>query len=137
MRDVPLQVSPTIQVPDAAMEWRFSRSSGPGGQGVNTTDSRAELVVDLAAALPERLLARARERLGADTVAVSASEHRSQLQNRQAAAERMAALLREAIAPPPKPRRATKPSRAAKERRLEAKKQRSDVKRTRRTPPTD
>jgi ribosome-associated protein len=130
---VPLQVSPSLVVPDGELSWRFSRSSGPGGQGVNTTDSRVELTVDLARVLPAHLLARATERLGSATVTVAASEHRSQLQNREAAGERMAALIRDAVKPPPAPRRATKPSRASKERRLQVKKQRSDLKRSRRS----
>jgi ribosome-associated protein len=134
---VPLRIGPSLEVPDAELTWRFSRSSGPGGQGVNTTDSRAELSVDLARVLPPDLLARASERLGSTAVTVTASEHRSQLQNREAAMERMTALLRDAVAPPPPPRRATKPSRASKERRLEAKRQRSEVKRARRARPDD
>jgi ribosome-associated protein len=129
---VPLQVNPSLSVPDAELTWRFSRSSGPGGQSVNTTDSRVELTVDLARVLPAPLLARALERLGSPTVTVTASEHRSQLQNRSAAAERMAELIRKAVAPPPPSRRATKPSRGSKERRLEVKRQRSDLKRSRR-----
>ena len=134
---MPLQVTPSLVVADAELSWRFSRSSGPGGQGVNTTDSRVELTVDLARVLPEHLLARATSRLGTAAVTVTASEHRSQLQNRDAAAQRMAALIREAIAPPPAPRRPTKPSRASKERRLEVKRQRSDLKRGRRSRPQD
>jgi ribosome-associated protein len=134
---VPLQVTPSLVVPDAELTWRFSRSSGPGGQGVNTTDSRVELVVDLTRVLPEHLLARATERLGTTTVSVVASEHRSQLQNREAAAERMARLLRTAIAPPPAPRRATRPTKGSKERRLEVKRQRSTLKRNRRRRPDD
>ncbi|HUR13691.1 MAG TPA: alternative ribosome rescue aminoacyl-tRNA hydrolase ArfB [Mycobacteriales bacterium] len=134
---MPLQVTPTLVIPDAELGWRFSRSSGPGGQGVNTTDSRVELTVDLTRVLPVHLLARAQERLGSTTVTVAASEHRSQLQNREAAAERMTALLRTAVAPPPAPRRATTPSRGSKERRLEVKRQRSDLKRSRRSRPHD
>ena len=137
MQNVPLQVAPSLVVPDAELTWRFSRSSGPGGQGVNTTDSRVELTVDLERVLPEHLLARALSRLGSATVTVTASEHRGQLQNRQAAAERMAALIRAAIAPPQAPRRPTKPTRASKERRLDVKRQRSDLKRSRRTRPHD
>jgi ribosome-associated protein len=125
-------VTPALVVPDAELNWRFSRSSGPGGQGVNTTDSRVELSVDLARVLPPVLLERAVARLGTAVVTVTASEHRSQLQNREAASARMTELLRTAVAPPPPPRRATKPSRASKERRLEVKRQRSDLKRTRR-----
>ena len=130
---MPLQVTPSLVVPDAELSWRFSRSSGPGGQGVNTPDSRVELTVDLERVLPPHLLARATERLGTTTVTVAASEHRSQLQNREAAGERMAVLIRDAVKPPPAPRRATKPSRASKERRLTVKKQRSDLKRGRRS----
>jgi ribosome-associated protein len=122
---------PGLVVPEAELSWRFSRSSGPGGQSVNTTDSRAELTVDLARVLPERLLARAVERLGATTITTQSSEQRSQLQNREVAAERMAQQIRAAVAAPPAPRRATKPSRGSKERRLQVKRQRSDLKRSR------
>ena len=137
MPTVPLRIGPTLEIPDAELGWRFSRSSGPGGQGVNTTDSRVELIVDLERVLPPDLLARALERLGSPTVTVTASEQRSQLQNREAALERMTALLREAVAPPPPPRRPTRPSRASKERRLEEKRQRSQTKRDRRARPED
>ncbi len=117
--------------------WRFSRSSGPGGQHVNTSDSRVELRFDLAAteALPpvwkERALERLAGRLVDGVVAVRASEHRSQWRNREAAAVRLASLLAEATAPPPKPRRPTRIPRGINERRLREKKQRSDVKRGR------
>ena len=130
---MPLQVLPGLVVPDAELSWRFSRSSGPGGQSVNTSDSRAELTVDLARVLPERLLERAAAR-GATVLTTSSSEQRSQLQNRAVAAERMAELIRAAIAPPPQPRRATKPSKASKQRRLDVKRQRSDLKRLRQRP---
>jgi ribosome-associated protein len=133
----PLQVSARVTIPEAELSWRFSRSSGPGGQGVNTTDSRAELSLDLArtSALDEHLRARAVQRLAGRLVdgvlTVAASEHRSQLQNREAAEQRLAQVLREALAPPPPPRRATRPSRGAKERRLDLKRQRSQLKRGR------
>ncbi|SDJ80586.1 alternative ribosome rescue aminoacyl-tRNA hydrolase ArfB [Nonomuraea jiangxiensis] len=132
----PLVVNDSVVIPDAELVWRFSRSSGPGGQGVNTTDSRVELVFDVAAttALPPELKARALDRLGVTTITIAASEHRSQLRNREAAADRLAQRVREAIAPPPKHRRKTKPSRGAVERRIAAKKQRSDLKRLRREP---
>lgn len=131
-------IRPGLVIPDAELNWRFSRSSGPGGQGVNTTDSRAELSFDVArsAVLPERLRTRAVDRLGDRLVdgvlTVTASEHRAQLRNREAAQARMAALLADAIAPPPPPRRATKPSRGAKERRLAEKKRRGQIKQLRR-----
>lgn len=117
---------------------RFSRSSGPGGQGVNTTDSRVELAVDLAgsASLPghlrDRVLTRLAGRLVDGVLTVSASEHRAQLANRRAARERLVAQLRDAAAAPPAPRRATRPTRGSQRRRLEAKKQRGQVKRGRR-----
>ena len=128
---MPLQVLPGLVVPDGELNWRFSRSSGPGGQSVNTSDSRAELTVDLSRVLPEHLLARAAER-GPTVLTTQSSDQRSQLQNRAVAGERMVELIRAAIAPPPAPRRATKPSRASKERRLEVKRQRSQLKRSRR-----
>ncbi|GHJ56126.1 alternative ribosome rescue aminoacyl-tRNA hydrolase ArfB [Micromonospora chersina] len=133
-----LRVTDRLVLPEAELRERFSRSSGPGGQGVNTTDSRVELSFDLAGSpsVPEPLRARALDRLAGRLVdgvlTVAASEHRAQLANREAARERMAALLREAVAPPPKPRRPTRPSRAAKERRLAEKKRQSQRKRDRR-----
>jgi ribosome-associated protein len=133
-----LRVTDRWSVPAAELRERFSRSSGPGGQGVNTTDSRVELSFDLAGSpsLPESLRTRALERLAGRLVdgvlTIAASEHRAQLANREAARERLAALLREAVAPPPPPRRPTRPSRAAKERRLAEKKRRSQRKRDRR-----
>jgi ribosome-associated protein len=132
-----LRVNSWLVIPAAELHERFSRSSGPGGQSVNTADSRVELSFDLerSAELPERAKARALERLAGRLVGgvltVAASEHRSQLANRQAARARMAALLRGAIAPPQRPRVPTKPSRAANERRLAAKRNRAAVKRTR------
>jgi len=133
----PLRVSPRCTLPEAELSWRFSRSSGPGGQSVNTSDSRAELSFDVARSpsLPEPLRSRALERLAGrlvdGVVTVTASEQRSQLQNREAAEQRLAQLLREALAPPPPPRRATRPTKGSKERRLEGKRQRSEVKKGR------
>ena len=136
-----LQITASVAVPRSELAWRFSRSSGPGGQGVNTADSRAELRFDLAAttAIPEHLKARALDRLAArlvdGVVVITASEHRSQLQNRKAAEARLVALLAEAMAPPAKARRATRPSRGAVQRRLDAKRRRSQTKHLRRDPP--
>ena len=133
-----LPVNARVTIPGDELTERFSRSSGPGGQGVNTTDSRVELVWDLGAStLPAELLDKLRRRLGSrlagNTLAVTASERRSQLRNREAARERLAGLLARALEPPPPPRRATRPSRGATERRLESKKRRSATKRTRRS----
>ncbi|MBS2962919.1 aminoacyl-tRNA hydrolase [Actinocrinis puniceicyclus] len=137
----PLRVTRALVIPAHELEWRFSRASGPGGQGVNTADSRAQLSFDLAAsaALPPELkaraLARLAPRLAQGRLTIDAAQFRSQLRNRQAARERLAALLAEAIAPPPRQRRATKPSKGAVARRLEDKTRRSQVKRLRRLPP--
>ena len=134
-----LPVTGSLVVPAAALSWRFSRSSGPGGQGVNTADSRVELSVAVLElpGLSETQLQRLTERLGTRLVdgvlTLAASEHRQQLRNRQAARERLAAVLRAALAPPPRARRRTKPTRGSQERRIEAKKQRGQLKKQRRT----
>ncbi len=103
---------------------------GPGGQSVNTTDSRVELEYDVSASavLTSTQRARALRRWPDGRVSIAASEHRSQHRNRVAARERLAELLREALAPPPPPRRATRPTRGSKERRLRAKKERAQTK---------
>jgi ribosome-associated protein len=133
-----LRVNHRLVIPDSELTERFSRSSGPGGQSVNTADTRVELSFDVgrSPSLPEpareRALARLDSRLTDGVLTVTASEQRSQLMNRQAARARLAALLREAVAPPPRPRVPTKPSRAARERRLQDKRRRAETKRNRR-----
>jgi len=133
-----LVVTPSLVIAASELAERFSRSSGPGGQGVNTADSRVELSLDVqrSPSVPEalraRLLARLRSRLVDGVLTIAASEYRSQLANRRAARERMANLLRQAIAPPPPPRRPTRPGRGAIERRLAAKRRRAQTKLTRR-----
>lgn len=128
----------SLVIPAGELRERFSRSSGPGGQGVNTADSRVELSFDVAGSpsVPEWLRPRLVQRLSARLVdgvlTIVASEHRAQLANRAAARERLVELLRVAAAPPPPPRRPTKPSRAARERRLAEKRRRSRTKRDRR-----
>ncbi len=123
-----------LTIPAAELVERFSRSSGPGGQGVNTTDSRVELRFDVgrSSALTElqrhRVLAQLAPRLVDGVLSIAASEHRSQLQNRIAARARLTHYLREALAPPAPPRRATRPSRGARQRRLDVKKQRGQIK---------
>ena len=135
-----LRVTPGLTIAESELTWRFSRSSGPGGQGVNTTDSRVELVWDAAGSASltphqrERILQQLAGRLVGGVLTVTASEHRAQARNREAARERLAGLVADAVRPPAAPRRATKPTRGAKERRLTAKKQRTDVKRLRRRP---
>ncbi|MDN5894205.1 MAG: aminoacyl-tRNA hydrolase [Nocardioides sp.] len=123
-----------LVVPAGELVERFSRSPGPGGQSVNTADSRVELEYDVATSptLTDSQRSRALRNLGRRLVdgvlVVTASEHRSQFRNRAAARDRMAELLREALAPPPPPRRATKPTKGSQRRRLEAKRQRSITK---------
>jgi ribosome-associated protein len=132
-----LVVTDGLIIPDAELSERFSRSSGPGGQGVNTADSRVELSFDVAASpsVPEhlraRMLSRLAPRLVDGVLTIAASEHRAQLANRRAARERLAAALRDAAAPPPQPRRATRPTRGSKERRIANKKRRGEIKRGR------
>ena len=131
---IPRTGAAALRIPAAELRWRFSRSSGPGGQNVNTTDSRVELVFDLAAtqalgpALKARALRRLEGRLLEGCVVIAASEQRSQWRNRVAAQQRLLELLQEALQPPPPQRRATRPTRGSVERRLAAKRQRSAVK---------
>ncbi|MGW3654437.1 alternative ribosome rescue aminoacyl-tRNA hydrolase ArfB [Streptomyces sp. NPDC005151] len=133
----PYVIRGSVSLPEAELMWRFSRSSGPGGQHVNTSDSQVELRFDLAATeslsevWKERALQRLESRLVGGVVTVRASEHRSQWRNRETALVRLAALLAEATAPPPKPRRKTRIPRGINERRLREKKQRGDTKRGR------
>lgn len=127
-------MSPTLTIPRAELTERFSRASGPGGQGVNTTDSRVELSWDvgrsavLTPAQRDRVEARLGARLADGVLTVTASEHREQLRNRDAAARRLVAIVADALAAPGRERRATRPTRGSRERRLAAKKQRSATK---------
>ncbi|NGO72453.1 alternative ribosome rescue aminoacyl-tRNA hydrolase ArfB, partial [Streptomyces boncukensis] len=134
----PYRIRGSVFLPESELVWRFMRSSGPGGQHVNTSDSQAELRFDLARteALPPVWKRRALERLagrltGDGVLVVRAAEHRSQWRNRETAGVRMAALLAEATAPPPPARRKRKLPRALNERRLREKKRRGEVKRGR------
>ncbi len=134
----PLRVSRSILIPESELRWRFSRSSGPGGQSVNTADSRVALSFDVArsAALGPVQRARVLERLGGRLVGgvltVTASAERSQLRNREAARARMTKIVADAVAPPPAKRRPTKPKKTAVERRLADKRRRARLKRLRR-----
>ena len=137
-----LIVTNRIVIPAAELQWRFSRASGPGGQGVNTTDSRVELVWDLdgSSVLGPFRKVLLKERLGSKIangcLRVVVAEERSQWQNRQKALHRMAELLREGLQPPPRSRKATRPGRGAVKRRLDTKKMRGDLKRQRRSRPS-
>ena len=131
-----LQITPHLAIPDSDLDERFVRASGPGGQNVNKVATAVELRFNLAASsLPEDMKARvaalAGSRLsGEGVLLIDSREYRTQSQNREAARERLVALL-QAAAKRPKKRRATRPSGASKERRLLAKKRRSSVKKRR------
>lgn len=135
-----LEVSPALTIPAPELRWRFSRSSGPGGQHVNTSDSRAELswnIRDSRALSDDQrlmLLTRLHRRLIAGTITVTASEQRSQLRNREIALAKLSGYVAEALAPEAAPRRPTKPTRSSNRRRLAAKEQRSATKQQRRRP---
>jgi ribosome-associated protein len=118
-----------LVIPETELEERFSKSSGPGGQSVNTTDSRVEVVLDLTTttALNDEQRDRALRTLGT-RLSVTASEHRSQHRNRVAARKRLADQLRTALAPPPLARVPTKPTKGSQRRRVEGKRRRSQVK---------
>lgn len=130
-----------LVIPEREFLERYSHASGPGGQGVNTADSRVQLSFDIAASTAlddgqrQRLLRRLRARLAGTVLTITASEFRSQRQNRAAARDRLASVLREGLAPPPPRRRATRPSRNSVERRLTSKRRRGETKRGRARPP--
>lgn len=146
MDDLRVPAGPGIPVgfvvPAGDLAEQFSRSSGPGGQHVNTSDSRVQLSLDLGAttALTEtqrsRVLERLSARLAGTVLTVSSEGQRSQLRNRNAARQRLAELLREALAPPVE-RRATKPSRNSRRRRVRTEQRRSEIKQNRRRPRFD
>jgi ribosome-associated protein len=119
-----------LSIPESDLQEQFSKSSGPGGQSVNTTDSRVEVTLDLTAStvLDDDQRTRAIDRLGTDRITITASEHRSQHRNRVAARERLAAALRTALAPPPPSRVPTKPSKSSRRRRVETKRKRGKTK---------
>lgn len=132
-----LPVGRGLTIPGGELRERFSRSSGPGGQSVNTTDSRVSLSWDvgsttaLSAARREQVIERLATRLVGGVLTVTAESERSQLLNRRQARARLAEVVRRALAPPPRSRRPTKPTKGSQRRRLEAKKQRGETKRLR------
>ncbi|QHC75070.1 alternative ribosome rescue aminoacyl-tRNA hydrolase ArfB [Rathayibacter sp. VKM Ac-2805] len=138
-----LEVRPGLVVPASDLQWRFSRSSGPGGQHVNTSDSRVQLTwnVEESTALSDeqrsRLLERLGRRLVSGAVTVTVAQERSQLRNRETALEILRGIITAALAPPSAPRRPTRPTRGSTRRRLAAKQRRSETKQQRRRPPGD
>lgn len=143
MRDVRIAPGPGVPdglvIPAADLTERFARSSGPGGQSVNTTDSKVQLSFDIeqSSVLNEKQKARAIKNLGTTVLMVEAAAQRSQLRNRNDARDRLAAMLREALAPPPPPRKKTKPTQGSVRRRMDAKRRRSKIKKLRKPPRSD
>ena len=129
-----------LTIPAAELDWRFSRSSGPGGQHVNTSDSRVQLSWNIADSVVlsesqrEQLLGRLGRRLTAGRITVTVSAQRSQLRNRETALEHLGELVRDALAPPAPLRRATRPTRGSARRHLAGKKRRSETKQQRQRP---
>ena len=138
-----LEVSSALTIPAAELQWKFSRSSGPGGQHVNTSDSRVQLTwnVDDSTSVSDEqrdiLLSRLGGRLVAGAITVTVAEQRSQLRNREVALEKLGDILRGALAPPAALRRATTPTRGSARRHLAAKKRRSETKQQRQRPTGD
>ena len=137
-----LTINSRFVIPSKELKWRFSKSSGPGGQSVNKTDSRVELVFDIKRSSvfgpfhKKRLLKRLENRCVNGCLSIVASEERSQYQNRKLAMARLAHLLQEGLRPPAKGRQATKPTRASQKRRVTAKKHRGALKQTRQSKPS-
>jgi ribosome-associated protein len=138
-----LEVAPDLTIPASELQWKFSRSSGPGGQHVNTSDSRVQLTWNVAesAALSDGQRARILQKLGrraaSGAITVTVSQQRSQLRNREIALDTLAEFVRTAIAPPAALRRPTRPTRGSQRRHLAAKQQRSATKRQRQRPTGD
>ncbi len=137
-----LTINSRLVIPAKELKWRFSRGSGPGGQSVNKTSCRVELVFDIkhsSAMGPfhkQRLLEKLKSRCVNGCLNIVVAEERSQYQNRQLALARLADLLQEGLKPPPKPRKTTKPTRASQKRRTTAKKHRSALKQKRQSKPS-
>lgn len=137
--DDDLVINAGLSISRTELSWKFSRSSGPGGQSVNTTDSRVQLSFDVAnsrslsPALRLRALRRLAPRLADGCLVITASDQRSQMQNRRLAEQRLIETLAAAVAPGPKARRATRPTKGSQERRISTKKNRGQTKRLRST----
>ncbi|MFJ2619019.1 alternative ribosome rescue aminoacyl-tRNA hydrolase ArfB [Glutamicibacter sp. NPDC087344] len=138
-----LQISRSLVIPAAELVWHFTRSSGPGGQHVNTSDSRVELSWSIAGSRVlspwqrQRLLAKLSTRLTGGQVVVTSAQERSQWRNRQDAAQKLTELVQATLLPDPPQRRATKPTQGSQRRRLSAKSNRAATKQLRRRPAQD
>lgn len=139
-----IKVSGSVTIPENELQLKFSRSGGPGGQNVNTRDTKVEVIFDVTTSpsLGPRQRERALKNLGGridgdGRLHIVASDARTQAANREMAVTRLRSIMTDALRPDPAPRRPTKPSRGSQERRLAAKKARGQLKRLRRTTPDD
>ena len=132
-----LRINTKLEIPDNEIKWRFSRSSGAGGQNVNKTDSRAEIVFNVSESKTltpyqkYRISIQDQVKLSNGCICIAVQDKRTQYQNRQLALTRLTSTLRELLKPPPKTRRETIPTRSSQRRRIESKKKRGELKRNR------
>ena len=134
-----LMINSNLEIPVNEIQWRFSKSSGSGGQNVNKTDSRVEIVFNvsksktLTSYQKYRILIQDELKLTNDCICIAVQDKRTQYQNRQLALSRLASTLRELLKPPPKKRRETKPTRSSQRKRVESKKKRGELKKRRKS----
>ena len=139
LEEMNLIINSKLEIPANEIQWRFSRSSGSGGQNVNKTDSRVEIIFDVReskALTPfqkHRIGSQAEPKLVKGCICIAVQDKRTQYQNRQLALNRLAATLRDLLKPPPKKRRETIPTRSSQRKRVESKKKRGELKRNRRS----
>ena len=132
-----LRINTKLEIPDNEIKWRFSRSSGAGGQNVNKTDSRAEIVFNVSESKTltpyqkYRISIQDEVKLSNGCICIAVQDKRTQYQNRQLALSRLTSTLRELLKPPPKKRRETIPTRSSQRKRIESKKKRGELKRNR------
>ena len=132
-----LRVNTKLEIPANEIQWRFSRSSGAGGQNVNKTDSRAEIVFNVSESKTltpyqkHRITIQDQIKLINGSICIAVQDKRSQYQNRQLALSRLASTLRKLLKPPPKKRRETIPTRSSQRKRVESKKKRGEIKKNR------
>ena len=132
-----LRVNTKLEIPTNEIKWRFSRSSGAGGQNINKTDSRVEIVFNvfksktLTPLEKYRISIQKEVKLINGSICIAVQDNRSQYQNRQLALSRLSSTLQELLKPPPKKRKKTIPSRSSQKKRIESKKRRGEIKKNR------
>ena len=132
-----LIINSKLKIPTSEIQWRFSRSSGAGGQNVNKTDSRVEIVFNVSESKSlnpyqkNRIITQDEIKLINDCICIVVQDKRSQYQNRQLALRRLVSTLKALLKPPPKERRLTIPTRSSQRRRIESKKKRGQLKKSR------